>query len=166
MGMGISARSGKKYRSAGARLLALCCVAFAAGGWAATTPIYKCLDKNLALVYTDEPCKDGERLDIRPGEADAAAVARLERLRDALDQSVHQHAADQWRAVMVDEAAGQARYEQDDEARWYDDGTACVADYGIVSYTAVHRDPMRHRKTKAPPMRHIAPRPPSLVLRD
>jgi hypothetical protein len=163
--MGISARSGKTYRSAGAGLLALCCMAFAASGWAATTPIYKCLDKNLALVYTDEPCQDGERMDIRPGEADAAAVARLDRQRDALDQGARQYAADQRRAAMADEAAARARYESGDEAQWYDDGTACVADYGIISYSAVHHEPMRHRKSKAQPMRHIAPRP-SLVLRD
>src|SRR5262245_65807441 len=46
---------------------------------AASTPIYKCFDKHLALVYTDVPCKDGEQLDLRAGDADPAAVARLER---------------------------------------------------------------------------------------
>jgi hypothetical protein len=50
---------------------------------AAKTPIYKCLDKNLGLLYTDEPCKDGEQLNIRAGDADSAAVARPERQRDA-----------------------------------------------------------------------------------
>jgi hypothetical protein len=164
--MDMSARRGRTHRSGGAGLLALCCIAVAASSWAATTPIYKCLDKNLAIVYTDEPCKDGERLDLRPGEADAAAVARLERQRDALDQSAYQHAAEQRRAAMADEAAAQARYESGDEDQWYDNGTACVANYEVISYTAVHRDPMRHRKTRTQPMRQFAPRPPSLVVRD
>lgn len=61
---------------------------------AATTPIYKCLDKNLGLLYTDEPCNDGELLNIRAGDADPAAVARLEPARDALDQGVARRIAD------------------------------------------------------------------------
>lgn len=73
--------------------------------WAASPPIYKCLDSHLGLVYTDLPCKDGEQLDIRAGDADPAAVARLDRALDRLDQSAEQrmlddrHAAD-WRASM------------------------------------------------------------------
>jgi hypothetical protein len=41
------------------------------------------LDKNLGVLYTDEPCKEGEQLNVRAGDADPAAVARLERQRDA-----------------------------------------------------------------------------------
>ena len=41
--------------------------------------------------------KDGERLDIRTGDADPAAVARLERERDALDVSAAQRIADERR---------------------------------------------------------------------
>jgi hypothetical protein len=166
MGTISAARRVKKYRSASAGFLALCGVALAASGWAATMPIYKCLDKNLTLVYTDEPCKDGERLDIRSGEADAAAVARLERQRDALDQSAHQRAVDQRHMAIADAAASRSGYDPGDEAQWYDDGSACVADYGIISYAPMHRDPMRHRKSKAQAVRHIAPRPPSTALRD
>jgi len=37
--------------------LALCLIVVAAGNaWAATAPVYKCLDKHRGLVYTDEPC--------------------------------------------------------------------------------------------------------------
>jgi hypothetical protein len=62
---------------------------------AGTTTIYKCLDSNLGLTYTDEPCKDGEALNIRAGDADPSAVARLERERDALAQSAAQRIADE-----------------------------------------------------------------------
>jgi hypothetical protein len=68
-----------------------------ASGLAATTPIYKCVDAHLGLLYTDEPCKDGETLNIRAGEADPAALARLDRARDALDQGAAQRIAAQRR---------------------------------------------------------------------
>lgn len=67
-------------------------------GWAASAPIYKCLDRNLGISYTDIPCKDGERLELRTGDADPAAIARLDREREALDRSIGQRIADERRA--------------------------------------------------------------------
>jgi hypothetical protein len=67
---------------------------------AENTPIYKCLDRNLGIVYTDLPCKDGEKLDLRPGDADPAAVARLERDREELNMAAQQRLADERRAAM------------------------------------------------------------------
>ena len=67
---------------------------------AAPAPIYKCLDRSLGVVYTDVPCKEGERIDVRAGNADPAAVARLERERDALDRSSAQRIADARRASL------------------------------------------------------------------
>jgi hypothetical protein len=52
-----------------------------------TTTVYRCLDAHLNVVYTDEKCKDGQALEIRTGTPDAAAVARLDREREALDRS-------------------------------------------------------------------------------
>jgi hypothetical protein len=69
-------------------------------GWAASAPIYKCLDRNLGISYTDIPCKDGQQLDLRAGDADPAAVARLERERDALDRSSAQRITDLRRAAL------------------------------------------------------------------
>lgn len=63
-------------------------------------PIYKCLDRNLGIVYTDLPCKDGEKLDLRPGSADPAAVARLERDREELNMAAQQRLADERRASL------------------------------------------------------------------
>src|SRR5208282_4095178 len=84
---GMKSRIRSKASAAGAGCLALCLVVLGESSWAATAPIYKCLDRNLAPVYTDLACKNGERLDIRPGDADPAAVALLERERDELDRS-------------------------------------------------------------------------------
>ena len=67
---------------------------------AAAVPIYKCLDRNLGIVYTDLPCKDGEELDLRAGDADPAAVARLERDREELNLAAAQRLADERRAAM------------------------------------------------------------------
>ena len=89
------------FRRAPCRWLAAGVMALAvAPAWAANAPIYKCFDNHLGLVYTDVPCKDGEQLDIRAGDADPKAVARLDRALDQLDQSAAQrmlddrHAAD------------------------------------------------------------------------
>ena len=60
----------------------------------AGTPIYKCFDRKSDVVYTDQPCKDGALLDVRAGDADPAAVARLERARDSLDQSAAERIRD------------------------------------------------------------------------
>ena len=67
----MNVRKGKKPRLAAGACFALGLLVLpASSGWAATTPIYKCFDKNLGLLYTDEPCKDGEQLNIRAGDAD------------------------------------------------------------------------------------------------
>jgi hypothetical protein len=141
--------------------LTCCFVVFTTGSWAATTPIYKCLDKNLGVLYTDDPCKEGERLNIRPGDADPAAVARLERQRDALDQSASQRIADLRRAATEGEGASRSRYEPLDERGSYDNGY--VADYGIVSHRVMHRHARGPRLQ--PRMRHFAPPPPYFVPR-
>jgi hypothetical protein len=79
----------------------------ASGG---TTIVYKCLDRNLGLVYTDEPCKDGERMAIRAGDADPSAVARLERERDSLDRSAAQRIADERRIAAQRDLATRSTY--------------------------------------------------------
>ena len=67
---------------------------------ATALPIYKCTDRSLGIVYTDVPCKDGERLDVRAGDPDPVAIARLDREREALDRSVAQRIADERRATL------------------------------------------------------------------
>jgi hypothetical protein len=141
-----------------------CLVALSASSWAASTPIYKCLDRNLGLLYTDQPCRDGEQLDIRPGDADPVAVARLERQRDALDQSASQRIADLRAAAVDGRNASQSEYEPADGRGFDGYGPAYVSDYGIVSRPFMHRHSMQPRKSK-PRTRHFAPRPPFVVPR-
>jgi hypothetical protein len=93
----------------------------AAGASAATAPIYKCVDRNLGVLYTDVPCKDGERVDIRAGDADPAAVARLERERDALDRSAAQRIADDRRAALHRRHDAAPAYVMADDAMAYAD---------------------------------------------
>jgi hypothetical protein len=69
------------------------------GAQSGTSTIYKCFDRNLGVLYTDQPCR-GERLEIRAGDADPNAVAALERERDALSRSMGQRIADQRRAAL------------------------------------------------------------------
>jgi hypothetical protein len=144
----------------GQACLACCLVMLTGGSWAAATPIYKCFDKHLGVLYTDEPCKEGERLDIRAGDADPAAVARLERQRDALDQSASQRIADLRRAA-ADGVDSRLRYEPLDERGPDGYGPAYVSDTGIVSPRFMH-----HRAMGSGPlarMRHFAPAPPYIV---
>lgn len=143
--------------------LTCCLVVLTAGSWAATTPIYKCLDKNLGLLYTDEPCKEGEQLNIRPGDADPAAVARLERQRDALDQSASQRIADLRRPAAKEEGASRLRYDPLDERGSYDYGPPYVSDFGIASHRFMHHRATGPRKPDRR-MRHVAA-PPYFVPR-
>jgi hypothetical protein len=144
--------------------LTCCLVVLAGGSGAATAPIYKCLDKNLGLLYTDEPCKEGEQLNIRAADADPAAVARLDRQRAALDQSASRRIADLRRAAAEGEGASRLQYEPLDERGSYDYGPAYVSDYGILAHRAVHHKATRPRKPDLR-VRHFAPSPPYFVPR-
>ena len=107
--------TGKRFAAALAAALLL---PPATAAWAAAAPIYKCLDRSLGVLYTDVPCKDGERLDVRAGDADPAAIAQLAREREALDRSAAQRIADERQAAL------QRRYYDPGPAYWAPDGSA------------------------------------------
>ncbi|MEO8755509.1 MAG: hypothetical protein ABI624_22835 [Casimicrobiaceae bacterium] len=103
----------RKAGNFGFWLVASCLVAGASGSaWAGATKVYKCFDRNLAILYTDEPCK-GEEMTIRAGEADPAAVAELQRERDAVGRSAAQRIADNRRAALVRDYTPQWAYPAD-----------------------------------------------------
>ena len=87
--------------------LAALAFALASAASAAVTTVYKCFDRNLNVVYTDQPCR-GEQLDIEAGRADPNAVAELQREREALSRAVAQRIADNRRypGVASDYAIG------------------------------------------------------------
>ncbi len=112
-------RSGRCRAATAAAAVFACAAGFAS---AAPAPVYKCLDRNLGINYTDIPCKDGERLDIRAGDPDPAAIAQLARERDALDRSAAQRIADERHAAL------QRRYYVDPgPAYWAPDGAYAEA---------------------------------------
>ena len=129
---------------------------------AASGPIYKCLDRNLGLVYTDVPCKDGEKLDLRAGDADPAAVAALERERERLAISAAQRIADERYAALQRDLA--SAYRQ--PAAVIEPATPELADYGYgypVAYPArAHPRPRHHRPVA---QSRPAPNPPYPIPR-
>jgi hypothetical protein len=156
-------------RAAACALTALSSVVLAvAPANAADTAIYRCLDNHLGLVYTDLPCKDGEKLDIRAGDADPAAVARLERLRDQLDQSTAQRIVDERRAAERSALANRLR--EAEEERSVAEPAAAYApfDYGyayVPFLPDARTHPPRARTHKSFEPRRFAPRPPYFVPR-
>ena len=135
---------------------------------AANTAIYKCLDSHLGLVYTDLPCKDGERLDIRAGDADPAAVARLERTRDQLDQSAAQRIVDERRAAERTALASRLQRDAEGERSTADTMAYLPFDYGygyapFLPAARTHPPRARSHKLAGPP--RFAPNPPYYVPR-
>ena len=66
--------------------------------------IYKCKDAHGGLLYTDTPCKGGERLNLRSGVADPAAILRLERAQATLDELAAKRRADEALEELKEEA--------------------------------------------------------------
>jgi hypothetical protein len=131
-------------RLATGRWLVLGAMALAAApALAVDAPIYKCLDNHLSLVYTDLPCKDGEVVDIRAGSADPAAIARLERARDQLDQSAAERTRDERRAA---EIRAMASLPDDDVAAPQPGAEPSDYGYGYLPYPLLRpHHPRRHR---------------------
>ena len=131
-------------RLAAGRWLVLGAMALAAApALAVDTPIYKCFDNHLSLVYTDLPCKDGEVVDIRAGSADPAAVSRLERARDQLDQSAAERTRDERRAA---EMRGMTQLPDDDVAAPQAAAEPSDYGYGYLPYPLLRpHHPRRHR---------------------
>jgi hypothetical protein len=135
---------------------------------ASTTRVYKCFDKTLGVLYTDEPCKDAEVLNIRAGDADPAAVAWLQRERDALDRSATQRITDQRRAALQRTLVAQPAYLPDEDFRGYAIEPAYVpyGAYAVVPYS-LHRD--RHatgaRSPKGLERSRVVPNPPRAAPR-
>ncbi len=92
-------------------VLVASCLVLVTGGnaSAATTTIYKCFDRNLNVLYTDEPCS-GVQMNVKTNDADPAALAELQYERDALARSTAQRLADGRRAALEWAAAPQWVY--------------------------------------------------------
>jgi hypothetical protein len=155
-----------------ATVLPMFCVATlalsaSAASRAASTVVYRCLDAHLSVVYTDVPCKDGAPFDIHTGEADPAAVAKLERARDALDQSAAQRIVDERRLAGQKELlAAQLRRDPGDGHNGEDAvGDGAYYSYPIAGFAPVRPHPPRHRAMRPSTSRGSAPSPPYVVPR-
>ena len=129
---------------------------------AATASIYKCPGANLVVIYTDQPCKGGEQLDIRAGDADAAAVAQLQRVRDQLDWSAAVRIGEERRTAAQRDLAALARRERDE-----DRSAAYDALPWYPAFVAMHSaHPRRPHPPRTAAPRSFAPNPPYHVPRS
>jgi hypothetical protein len=136
-------RNGWIYTRTAAVGFALLLAMSAAPARAANTVVYRCLDSHLTVVYTDVPCKEGEAFDTRAGDADPAAVQRLEKMRESLDQSAAQRlAAERMAAQTAIPVPMRGDAAQDDPDGGY--YTYPVAGYGY-GYGPMGQHPLRDR---------------------
>ena len=134
---------------------------------ATTTTIYKCFDRHLNLVYTDAPCKEGERMDIDAGDANPVAVAKLEHARDMLDLAAAERIADERHAALQRGLAATTRRPPEEDRGERDYGSALASyDAGYVVYPAFRPRSMRHRMARHADARRFAPDPPYHVPRQ
>jgi hypothetical protein len=140
---------------------------------AATAPIYKCLGNDLGMIYTDQPCKGGERLDVHAGDPDPAAVARLQSARDQLDRSAAARVVEERRTAAQRDLAAWARRQREKDRSDGDpseDAALSPYDYSLPWYSGLvpmhPRHPSRPHPPPAAPPRHFAPTPPYVVPRS
>jgi hypothetical protein len=70
----------------GAALASLGVIAHGQDSGAST--VYRCHGVGGAIEYRDYPCKGGAVVDMKPGEADPAAIARLQRSQAEFDRAL------------------------------------------------------------------------------
>jgi hypothetical protein len=151
----------RKAGNLGFWLVASCLVVGTSGSaWAGTTKVFKCFDRNLAIIYTDEPCK-GEEMTIRAGEADPAAVAELQRERDALARSAAQRIADNRRAALVRDYSPQWAYPPD-AVPTNGSGEAYYPAYGGAPYAAARRQRSGMQETRPAERDRFVPNVPNM----
>jgi len=171
--MDMTAKSLPKRSKSAAAILAATALLLAAGSaGAATAPVYKCLGKDLGLIYTDQPCKGGEQVDIHPGDVDPAAVARLQSARDMLDRGAAARVAEEQRAAAQKELAAVAQRQRDADriAAEADYAASAPYDQYLSWYPGTgqvhpHHPPHPHPPHPAAP-RALAPNPPFVVPRS
>jgi hypothetical protein len=129
-------------------------------------PIYKCLDRNLGIVYTDLPCKDGEKLDLRAGDADPAAVARLERDREELNLAAAQRIADERRAALQRDLAYFSQPPIIAEPNVPESSLDYGYGYPLLAYPMTFRQRPPQARPRVPPQPRFAPNPPFVVPRQ
>jgi hypothetical protein len=119
----------KPFRSSIRVALAALLIGVAPLSSAAVTTVYKCFDRSLGVLYTDQPCR-GEQLDIEAGRADPNAIAELAREREALSKAVAQRIADNRRLAAAAPDYGAIPPPPPDAEIYYPAGWGYYAPYG------------------------------------
>jgi hypothetical protein len=130
---------------------------------AAGTAVYKCFDKSLSVLYTDEPCA-GELMNIRAGDADPMALAELQRERDNLARSTAQRLADYRRAELERFTSPQWVYQRGDNFNGYPDA-AYYSPFGVAFLPSMA--PPNRLRTSAKPAareRRTVSNPPHITV--
>jgi hypothetical protein len=134
-----NASNGHRRGSIDRALLATCVAVFATGNaFAASTTVFKCFDRALGVLYTDQPCK-GEQMNIQVTDANPAAIAELQRERDALARSTAQRIADSQRASLEKAYAVPYAYPPEQGVGAYTDGVGYPYGYGVAPYSTPKR---------------------------
>jgi hypothetical protein len=139
------------------RTIAIVIAAYASTAGAA---IYKCTEAGGQVLYSDVPCKGGSVVDVRPGDADPAAIARLERDRAEFDRNmVARRAADD--AAALQRAALDARLREAEAAQRVAEETASAAvpyysPLFVVPHVKRHSHP---HKVRPAPKRNVPASP-------
>lgn len=129
---------------------------------AADAAVYKCTQAGGTVLYSDIPCKGGTVVDVRSGEADPGAIARLEHDRAEFDRNmITRRAVDE--AAAIRREALNAQLRQAEAARQMAEAAADTSPqyYGPV-YGFVAPRVKRHahpRKTVHAPRRSVPASP-------
>ena len=124
----------------------------------ADAQIYKCIQPNGTVLYTDLPCKGGTAVDIRLAPADHAAPARLARAQAELDALAAWRRAEEEIAVARREEFNRLRLEAEAEAE--QGPTAPLTNYPDVTYGAGYGPFKGHTHRRGSPSKqHEDPRP-------
>jgi hypothetical protein len=170
MAMTLKSLAGRRFAAPAIAIAALALGVGAAE--AATAPIYKCFGKDLGLVYTDQPCKGGEVIDVHPGDVDPAAVERLQVARDMLDRSAAARLAAERRFAEQAALATMAWRQRDDDRAADADYSASQSPddqylWWYPAATQMHRPHPPHKPPLQPLEPHgFAPHPPFVVPRS
>ncbi len=153
--MQVTINAGHRRIASRAAMMVAAALVFTPAVFATTTPIYKCLDASLGLVYTDQQCKGGQQVVIHPGDADPTASARLAKARDDIERRAAARFVEERRAATQKEFTDASRLER--EAAPALDVTAYDFD-AQAWYPAYMPARARHPRAHRPPSPAATPR--------
>jgi len=120
----------------------------------ADSQVFRCVQDDGRILYTDTPCRNGAVVDLHPGKADPAAAQLLAAARAELDAGMAQRRAADARAAAQAAAYSPAGNAMTQAPQQYDDPVYGL--YGGYGYGYGYVNPR-------PPVRPRPPRPPAKV---